>query len=238
MVSAHKTPSLCSAYMGTEKLAIGFGDRRQFGRRRWVVSGLRAWYVDAPGLGRLFDRRLAFPVVLAESADEAHAIAVERVPVDFRFWPPEEGSRSADIPDIHAAPVRVFPWPEYVPIAAFDYLDAHRLIVVQDAAAWVRHYGCPLLMRTRVPVMMKCDPTVPDGGGTKISLWNQAQPHGSYEACSYASNLSEEERRESVLAWIADSGFEAGEIEASARYCAAEFLPASRAGRAEGGRRG
>lgn len=206
------------------------------------MSGLRAWCADVPGLGRLFDRRLAFPVIIAESADEAHAIAVERVPVDPRFWPPEEGSWSADIPDIHAAPVRVFPWPEYVPIAAFDYLDPHRLIVVQDSAAWVRHYGCSLLMRIRVPAM-KRNPTVPDGGSMEVALWNHAQPFGSYEAgsctaCLYASNLSEEERREFVLAWIADSGFEAGEIEASARYCATEFLPASRSGREGGGRRG
>lgn len=205
------------------------------------MSGLRAWCADVPGLGRLFDRRLAFPVIIAESADEAHAIAVERVPVDPRFWPPEEGSWSADIPDIHAAPVRVFPWPEYVPIAAFDYLDPHRLIVVQDSAAWVRHYGCPLLMRIRVPAM-KCNPAVLDGGSMKVSLWDHAQPHGcdttAYDACLCVSNLSEEERRKSVLAWIADSGFEAGEIEASARYCADEFLPASRSGREGGGRRG
>lgn len=40
MARAHKTPPMQSARVEAETLAIGFGDRRQFGRRRWVVSGL------------------------------------------------------------------------------------------------------------------------------------------------------------------------------------------------------
>lgn len=181
------------------------------------MSALRAWYVDV-GV-REFCMRRPLPVILAETADEAYGVSLERLDAHTL-------AREANIledEDSSIAVRRVFPWPEGEVIPAFDYLNPRRLIVAQSGSAWAAHYGRPLLMRVCATIACLRH------RGVYLYLWHLAQVSPARSKALneiHARQLPEKERRRLVAAWARVRGISAQAIFFAARVHAEMYLPA------------
>ena len=187
------------------------------------MGDLRAWYVDV-GV-RPFCTYRALPIILAEDEDEAYALSVECVsPGELSA---AAGFRESEMNGFLAR--RVFPYPTALPIPAFDYLSPRRLIVVQDAGAWARHYGCSLMMRTRAVPLDDRAYNKREGNARffSLELWEWAQRSSSLSALgeAYSSAQGEADRRRAVSMWLRSKGYLVRQIEALARVHAERYLP-------------
>jgi hypothetical protein len=158
-------------------------------------------------------------VILAETADEACGVSLERLDA---YTLAREAHMLED-EDSFVAVRRVFPWPEGEVIPAFDYLNPRRLIVAQSASEWAAHYGRPLLMRAYTEVAClrrRC---------AYVYLWHLAQvsPERSKALNEiHAQQLPEKERRRLVADWARRCGIAARAISSAAQVHAEIYLPA------------
>jgi hypothetical protein len=166
---------------------------------------------------RPFDLKRPRPLILAESEDEAYAISLEQIDVDTL----SKEAGCVEDSRLYARVVR--PWSHDEPIAAFDYFNARRLVVVQSAEAWAAHYERPLVLRVRAEI--SCRRWSPF---FFANLWYGAQEHSvlSQYLLKSLDCDTESERRKFVAEWVRGCDIAAREVERAAREHAARYLPA------------
>lgn len=152
---------------------------------------------------------LTRPLVIAESADEAYGVGSEfgiLIQSDLRFSRLDDG---------------LF-------VIAFDYFSGSRIVIGQSCAAWVAHYGRPLVLRAYALVH-----NARRAQDSRCNFWGGLHSSDmSYERVARLANVEragvrEVERRQELAAYIASTNtFAVRDLINCAREHAKAYLPA------------